>query len=105
MEHIVSEKRVITLSGESGMGKSTFVKFAAFYLFERHAFDEFIIYLDFKGKSDSSSILDEVMKYLELPDFSEQDFFTYIADKNVLLILDSLDTMIKQSEIALRNTI
>ena len=97
--------RLITLNGENGIGKTLFIKLVAFYAYERQIFDEGVIYIELNGKLDPNLIIYEILRYLDLPDLRESEFYEYIREKSLLIILDSLDSMIEHSEIQLNKVI
>jgi hypothetical protein len=97
--------RLIHINGDAGSGKSTFIKAASFYAFERGLFEDGVINISMKGRSEVNYIYYNLAKYMEVPEYRSNEITDIIDDKNILFIFDSLDSMIRRSDLRLRNLI
>ena len=97
--------RLILVSGELGLGKSTLVKTASMYAFERRIFNDGVIYLNFRGRKDINSLYDSIAAELNIPGISAKELCRQIDKLNVLIILDKMSAMIDAKSEKLINKI
>ena len=61
-----SEARIVTVSGEAGIGKTHLVKACAEYMYKRNFFKHGIAYFMLKGRTDIGSIYTNIAKQLRI---------------------------------------
>ena len=91
---LVGHNRCVNLYGEAGMGKTTLLKRAGFYAYERRLFADGVVYFDFT-KKDIVFLYRTISKTLNLPVFNHYtELFSVLNNKDVLLIMDNIDELV-----------
>ena len=83
------QTRFIFLTGEAGTGKSDVLKTAAMYAFERRIFTDGVVYCDLKHRTDSSGIINALVKQLNIPGISKEQLVDDIRNLHLLIIFDN----------------
>jgi len=83
--------------GLPGVGKTTVVKRAAQYLFERRKFKQGVVYVDLEGRTSFASLSEQVASTFGVPELSDKALCRLIKDFSVMVILDGIDTLIEQN--------
>jgi ABC-type uncharacterized transport system ATPase component len=82
------ETKILNIFGKTGVGKSRFCEEIAFYMHIRYHYLDGIYIIDIDQKSNIKKIKPLISKILNDPD---QDFYTYLENKNALLIFENVD--------------
>ena len=89
-------RKLLNIYGPSGIGKTRFVIETAYFLHARHNFTDGIFYLDLVKKNVVSTI-DQLSNKLQELNIIGQDIATDLHKKNMLLIFDNVDQLVKHS--------
>lgn len=90
--------RCLSIYGKSGVGKSTVVKHAANYAYERKMFKDGVIYLCFEGKNDSVFLIENLASKINLPGLKcKEEICRAIDTRHFLIIFDNVDGLMKHS--------
>ena len=94
-----STVRCVTVSGEPRIGKTTVVKRAAQYCFERKCFNDGVIYVDVTGRTFFEYFFSQMEKELQQGDIkNENDLRSIIKRFALLVIIDGMDAIIDHDE-------
>ena len=83
------DTRFIFLTGDAGLGKSDVLKTAAMYAFERRVFTDGVVYCDLKHRTDSSGIINTLVKQLNIPGITKEQLVDDIRNLHLLIIFDN----------------
>lgn len=88
--------RGVNVFGFCGMGKTTLLKRAAQYLYERRVFKDGVVYLDFFTKTDIIFLYRYISNILNLSSFTTKGLGDVLSNLDILLILDNIDPLLEQ---------
>ena len=90
-----TENRFVFLTGDPGLGKSDVLKTAAMYAFERRIFTDGVVYCDLKHRTDSSGIINSLVKQLNIPGVSKEQLVDAIRNFQLLVIFDNSSDLLE----------
>jgi predicted ATPase len=96
---LVLMNKCVNAVGPVGVGKTMLIKRAAQYAYDRRIFKDGVVYLDFSMKTDIIFLYRFISNTLNLPSFNHyKDLCSVLTDLDVLMILDNIDSLVKQDE-------
>ena len=104
----ISQKRLVTVKGIPGIGKTTMAKAVIQYLDERQSFSHGILLLSLRGLDQAPMLLTRLhllIKDKQGTDGGEDKIIEFFKDKEVLLVLDNAEDSLKKDGINFREII
>eukprot|EP00347_Sterkiella_histriomuscorum_P024050 403332474 len=89
--------KIINVVGLDGIGKTRFVQETAYYLSTRYEFQDGIFLLDLRRVKTAEQIKQK-LKELNIGGIQNQELNSELQKKNILLIFDNIDTILKQNK-------
>ena len=94
--------RGVVVWGLAGVGKTTVVKRAAQYLFERRKFKQGVVYIDLESRTSFAALHEQVAFTFGVPHLTDKALCRLIKDFSVLVIMDGIDALVAHNALEVK---